>query len=195
MCCMIYYFIQITKGTHFESHMNIIKRHFNYPSPSESNRSQFANFVPIDLWMMQTNMEWTIFRGFSLSSLRPPLLSLTCFLCFSMRVCVCLHISVVNWLLRNMTYVVLLYAYTCISKECIKCRVCSTNRTESCGDGGNVGMLEPEHSIWNLLYWVVVTFTSQDKLHILRKRANAIIIIIVISPLLLLLLLLLLLFN
>lgn len=43
MCCMIYYFIQITKGTHFESHMNIIKRHFNYPC-TVSKRSQFANF-------------------------------------------------------------------------------------------------------------------------------------------------------
>lgn len=54
MCCMIYYFIQITKGTHFESHMNIIKRHFNYRSPPPfSKRSQFA-LVPIDLWMMQT---------------------------------------------------------------------------------------------------------------------------------------------
>lgn len=33
-------------------------------------------------------------------------------------------------------------------------------------------LLEPEYSIWNLLYWVVVTFTSQDKLHILRERNN-----------------------
>lgn len=63
-----------------------------------------------------------------------------------------------------MTYVVYTL-YACISK------VCSTNRTEvrwQCW----WYILEPEHSIWNLLYWVVVTFTSQDKLHILRERNN-----------------------
>lgn len=54
MCCMIYYFIQIMKGTHFESHMNIIKRHFNHRSPPFPNVHNLPTFVPIDLWMMQT---------------------------------------------------------------------------------------------------------------------------------------------
>lgn len=161
----------------------ILLRGISTTHPPFPNVHNLPTLPPIDLWMMQTQiLEQTIFRGFflSFSFLSQPSNNLRT---NSLHLAVCLFTDRSELIAEKYdVYVVLLWhslsPCMCvpISKECIVYIGNGVYKQHKSNGSAvalyGVALLEPEYSIWNLLYWVVVTFTSQDKLHILRERNN-----------------------